>query len=145
MEKIHSKAKGNIGELIVAAFLSTQGYAIFKEFGDLSKIDLIAEKKRRCLRIQVKAIASKDDILYVDSRKSGPNYSFRYEEGMLGIFAVYVPDKQIILFIALKDLLKNKTTTSFRFEKPKNNQKNYHLVNDYLSLDDAITRQFSEE
>lgn len=38
---LHSKAKGALGEIAVAKDLLAQGYQVFVELGDNSKVDLI--------------------------------------------------------------------------------------------------------
>lgn len=56
MRPMHNKRKGNIGELAVALELANHEYSVFTEQGDISKIDLVAEKDGVLIRIQCKAI-----------------------------------------------------------------------------------------
>lgn len=41
---MHAKIKGNIGQFATCLVLSTMGFSVFTEEGDISKIDIIAEK-----------------------------------------------------------------------------------------------------
>lgn len=120
---LHSKTKGMIGEFAVAKELSSQNFSVFKELGDLSKIDLIAEKNSKITKIQVKAITEKDGKIVVDSRKSGPNYSFKYNDEMVDVFAIYILNHDEIFFVSSKELCEAKSSLVFRWTEPKNNQK----------------------
>lgn len=136
---LHTKQKGSIGELAIAKYLMTKGYSVFTELGDLSRTDLIALINGSCIKIQVKALMSKNGMVVLSSRKSGPNYSFSYEEKDIDIFAVYVLDKDMIFFISSKELLTNKTCMSFRIDLPKNNQQeNIRFLSDYTCFEKAL-------
>jgi hypothetical protein len=129
---LHSKAKGTIGEVKVAADLLSRGFHVFTEIGDLSKIDLIAERDRKLYRFQVKAYHSKDGVVVLSSKKSGPNYSFHYESDQIDIFAVYVLDKDIIFYVSSKEVCEYSSSMNIRLEPPKNGQKkNINLAENY--------------
>jgi hypothetical protein len=129
---MHSKNKGAIGEAKITTFFLEKGYNVFKEFGDLSRIDLIIEKQGKLKTIQVKTITSKRNVVELYSKKDGPNYSYSYEPEDVDIFAVYILDKDLIFFVASKELCSFKACMNFRLEKPKNNQtKKIRYVKDY--------------
>lgn len=129
---MHSKKKGTIGEAKITAFFLEKEYNVFKEFGDLSRIDLIVEKQGKLKTIQVKTITSKNNVVYLSNKKDGPNYSYSYEPENVDIFAVYIFDKDLIFFVSSKELCAFKKSMSFRLEKPKNNQtKKIRYVKDY--------------
>lgn len=86
---MHSKRKGNIGQLATSYFLSQFGFSVFLEAGDISKIDLIAEKDGKLITFQCKAITPKKGILSLSLRKCGPNYTVKYSEDQFDFFAVY--------------------------------------------------------
>ncbi len=86
---MHSKRKGNIGSFGVGLELAKLGYSIFTEEGDISKIDMIAEKDGTILKIQCKAITPKDDCLVLELQKAGPNYRFKYQTGLFDYFAIW--------------------------------------------------------
>lgn len=116
---MHSKEKGNLGELKVASDLVGRGYPVFRELGDNSKVDLIALVDDKCIKVQVKAINSKNGTVSTDTRKSGPNYRFRYTEKQVDIFAIYVPNRDVIFYITSKEFLIAKGKSTFRIDPAK--------------------------
>ncbi|TXH17910.1 MAG: hypothetical protein E6R03_03120 [Hyphomicrobiaceae bacterium] len=103
---MHSKQKGNIGELAVSKDLSLMGYPVFKEIGDLSKVDLLTIVQNQALKIQVKFIAAKrNKRLCVSFRKAGPNYRFSYQAGMVDLFAIYCPDNDQVYYLPFEYLV----------------------------------------
>lgn len=133
---MHSKEKGNIGEMAIAKDLMVKGYHVFTELGDISKIDLIAEKQGKLLRVQVKCLAAKDSKVKVDRRKSGPNYKYQYTEEDFDWLAVYVYNKDIILYIPVKELSSVNHQITVRIDSSKNNQtKGVRVAEEYLELE----------
>lgn len=137
MEHLHAKQKGTLGELAIAQDLISNGYAVFTELGDLSKVDLIALVPIP-VKIQVKSLKSTNGAIELSSRKSGPNYRFRYTEQDVDIFAVYVYDRNIIAYIACKELLENSRMMTLRIDKPKNNQHKARRIDDYRDFQRAL-------
>tara|TARA_Y100000310_G_scaffold24970_1_gene23934 strand:- start:685 stop:1161 length:477 start_codon:yes stop_codon:yes gene_type:complete len=137
--KLHKKSQGSIGELKVATDLIAKGFSVFTELGDNSKVDLIAidNDTYRAFKIQVKARTSKKDAVKVETKKSGPNYQFAYEEKHSDVYAVYVQDRDSILYISAKEFLKRKTMMTIRFTVPKKS-KNFNFHEDYLSIKAAL-------
>jgi hypothetical protein len=138
--KLHSKTKGTIGHLAIAQALATQNYAVFTELGDLSRIDLLAIKDNKITRIQVKACTVRSvGNIEIRAIKSGPNYKFRYTEKDVDVFAVYVLERNLVLFINAKWFLETHTTLMIRIDPAKNNQlqkiQNYEK---FLNLDNAL-------
>lgn len=119
---IHSKLKGNIAESAVALALMSCGCKVFKELGDLSKIDLIAEFENKIYTIQVKGLTPKNGVLHVSLKKSGPNYRFSYKIGDCDLFGICNLTTKEVALIPLKTLLINKTGMNLRISKTKNNQ-----------------------
>jgi hypothetical protein len=133
---MHTKALGNIGEAAVAKWLLERGYKVFTELGDLSKIDLIAEKKGKLLKIQVKAIKSRKGIVKLYRRKNGPNYQFVYAEQDVDWFAVYVYNKNLILWVPSSELCTYMSAMNIRLEPPRNGTKTgFHMYTDYVLED----------
>lgn len=121
---LHKKQLGNLGELKVAFDLTRQGYSVFKEFGDNCKSDLLVMDEAYVpLKVQVKALTSKDGKITIKSSKSGPNYYFDYEYKHADIFAVYVLDRDLLLYISNTKLLSQGALT-VRIDEPKNKQHN---------------------
>lgn len=102
---MHRKEKGNLGELKVAADLVSKGYPVFTELGDNSKVDLIALVANQCIKIQVKAYESSKGSVKLSSHKAGPNYRFQYTLEQLDLFAVYVIDYDVILYVNADELI----------------------------------------
>lgn len=86
---MHSKRKGNIGQFGLGLELTKLGYSVFTEEGDISKIDIIAEKDGKLIRIQSKGITPKNDCLILELQKCGPNYRFKYETGYFDYFGIW--------------------------------------------------------
>lgn len=131
---MHSKKKGNIGQLAAGFHLSRLGYSVFTEQGDISKIDLIAEKDGKILRFQCKAITPKNDTLGVPLRKCGPNYRIKYTPDMFDYFTVYdLVDKN--LYVLPSSILNDcDNTYTLRKNPPKNKQKaGVNLAENYLA------------
>lgn len=138
MLQLHSKAKGAVGEMKVAAELISRGFHVFTELGDLSRIDLIAERDKKLIKIQVKAYNSKNGVINLYSKKSGPNYSFNYENDEVDIFAVYVLDRDTIFYVPSNELCEYSSSMNIRLEPAKNGQKKgVKLVEDY-TLDKVL-------
>lgn len=119
---MHSKKKGNIGQFGVGLALSKMGYSIFTEEGDISKIDLIAEKNNFLLKIQCKAITPTNGTLRVHLKKSGPNYKFAYKPSMFDYFGIYDLEDGKVYLISSKILEDHSNCLTLRKVKSKNNQ-----------------------
>ena len=90
---LHQKQLGNLGELQVAADLVSRGYYVFTELGDICKSDLVVmDETYEPIKVQVKTRHPVSGKVGIKSSKSGPNYSFKYEEKHADIYAVYVPE-----------------------------------------------------
>lgn len=138
---MHAKQKGNLGEMAVAKHLIAEGYAVFYELGDLSKIDLIAVKNDEMTKIQVKSRKlRKDNSVELKAEKAGPNYRYRYTKDDVDIFALYAIDTDQIAFINAEWFLKNfKNAISIRVHIAKNNQiRKIHDINEFLNFEEAL-------
>ncbi len=145
---MHSKQKGNIGFTATVLSLQKEGFNVFSEIGDYSKIDLIAEKNGKLIRVQVKYTdhGKRDSgTFHLTLVKSGPNgYRYTYKPSDLDWFAVYNPILEEVFWISSIDACKNSTGIVFRFEKPKNRQAyNSHNVEDYRI--DRLLRDFTQD
>jgi hypothetical protein len=130
---MHSKRKGNIGQFAVGLELTKLGYSVFTEEGDISKIDILAEKDGKILRIQVKAITPTNDKLILQLKKSGPNYKFYYELGMFDYFGLYDLDDGHVYLVPDSVLANNSTSFNLSKKTSKNNQiSGVHAASDYL-------------
>ena len=130
---MHSKRKGNIGQFAVGLALTKLGYSVFTEEGDISKIDIIAEKDGKLLRIQSKAITPVNNRLILNLKKSGPNYQFHYECGMFDYFGIYDLEDGNVYLVPDSILSENNHAFNLRKTPSKNNQTSgVHMASDYL-------------
>lgn len=134
MSKLHSKQKGNIAEAAVILELNKQGYSVFREIGDLSKVDLIAEKDCKLLTFQVKGVTPKNGVITLSTKKAGPNYRFKYQSYMFNYFAVVNLETLQVAFINSSICDKNKCGMTLKISRPKNNQSVY-VFSDFCVLD----------
>lgn len=143
----HKKMTGACGEIYVAHDLLKQGYCVFKELGDNSHIDLIAIINKKTIRIQVKTtnVHQNPDLskaigsLVVHLQKTGPNgYKYEYAPNEVDVFAIYVENKNTVLYVSARQL-ENKKTFSIRFDVPRNAQNTkINMYNKYLNIIDCI-------
>lgn len=119
---MHSKIKGNIGQFAIAKELSKNGYSIFTEEGDISKIDIIAEKDSKLIRIQCKAITEINGKITVKFSKSGPNYHFTYTSDMFDYFGIYDLTNDKCYFVPSTLIDEKNCSIDLRIRPTKNNQ-----------------------
>lgn len=136
---MHSKQYGNLGEISVAKDLISKGYYVFTELGDICKADLIIlNEDYTPLKIQVKCLSIKNGKISFSSVKSGPNYSYTYETKHADIYAIYVHEKDIILYLSSEQALLQREIT-IRIEPSKNNQNlNVNWYENYLDFEKAL-------
>ena len=132
---MHSKRLGNIGELKVASFLVGLQLSVFKELGDISKVDLVVEYCGNLIGIQVKAIHKEKGRYPVTSKKSGSGYRFKYTEKDCAVFAIYCVDDDKIAWLKSSEITGSRCNLSLRVDDPKNNQtKGVSYLDDYLDV-----------
>lgn len=134
---MHSKLKGNIGEMAVAKDLMLNGYAVFTELGDLSCIDLIAVKDSKIKRIQVKTQWDTSiGVIAVDRRSTGPGYSYEYTSSNVDVIAAYAADRDKIVYVYVNEIeSENKRGFRIRFTPVKNGQKKHiRLAEDFSKI-----------
>jgi len=137
---MHAKQKGNVAASATTLILNQLDYHVFAELGDLSRIDLIAEKDSRLIKIQVKGITPKNGRLELCFTKSGPNYTFCYKPSDFDIFAVCNLNTLEVAWIP-SWIIDSQRTISLRVEKSKNNQlKGVNLFSDYMDFESMIAR-----
>lgn len=123
VQDLHAKKKGSLGEATVAADIIRRGYPVFREFGDLSRVDMLVEiGPGAFVKVQVKCFRSRNGAVVVDRQKSGPGYRFRYRLEDVDLFTVYVYDRDVILYIPASVICGERRKTTFRFDPPRNGQ-----------------------
>ena len=126
---MHSKRKGNIGSFAIGLELAKLGYSVFTEEGDISKIDIIAEKNGSIIKLQCKAITPKDDCLTLELQKCGPNYRFKYETGFFDYFAIWDLENNKAYLIPEKVLQTH--NKAFKIRLISNNNHPCNIASDY--------------
>jgi hypothetical protein len=136
--KLHKKDQGTFGEALVVAQVIQNGGSAFPEFGDNSKIDLIVEDQLGKLhKVQVKTVGREvrtpdSSILYL--YKSGPNYSFSYDESMIDWFAVVDNITQQIAWVKSTEALEHtKRQFLLRHKPPQKVQPKTRMFSDYTN------------
>ena len=129
---MHSKRKGNIGQFGIGLELSKLGYSVFTEEGDISKIDIIAEKDGKLIRIQSKAITPVKDTIELILVKAGPGYKFKYSSNTFDYFGIWDLEDHKAYLIPANILNSHSKSFKLRKQPAKNNQqKNTRLLSDY--------------
>lgn len=139
-EKLHPGLKGTVGELRVAADLSEQGFPVFSELAKMSRVDLIALVGKKLVKIQVKARQSIENSVSVPSKKASGYGVYHYEMDDVDVFAVYVLDRNLILYFPAFEVLERKSSIQVRLWK-KEDKKKWRYGEDYLSFTKAANRQ----
>jgi len=130
---MHSKQKGNIAQSLVVLELQKNGFNVFSEIGDYSKIDIIAEKNGQLTRIQVKYNKVINGACRLHLIKSGPNgYRYTYQKEDCDWFVLYNPQTDDLYWIDSAEACRCINVFTIRTDFPKNNQiQNVKLAKDY--------------
>lgn len=140
MKTHHTKDKGDLGSLKVAADIAEQGYLVLFPASEHQHFDLVAYRDGEFIRVQVKYRALVDGRVEIPLRGGYPSNSGyvrnEIKEDEIDIFAVYCPDTDTCYYVPSHKITANKSKTMYlRLEPPKNNQKRgVHLAEDYLEL-----------
>ena len=131
--------KGTFGQIAVLKDLTAKGYDVFGEVGKSSKVDFIVlNENYKTFKVQVKTCNLYRDkaILYLVKKCLDSKYNSRYTEEQIDIFALYVIEKDLVIYISANEALKDgKNSITFSFDGPKNKQvKNINLVENYLDV-----------
>ena len=136
-----TKALGTRGELIAAADLIEKGYNVFTEIGDNSPIDLIAvnPSNHKIIKFQVKTATVKNGKIVVYGSVMTRSYRRTYNIEDFNYFIVVVPERDIIMYIPIEDILEtgNSTNLVIRIDESKNNQtKGVNFYTKYLEFEE---------
>lgn len=121
---MHTKTQGGLGVSKVLSFLISNSIPCFTEaFCDLSKSDIIAETKMGLKRIQVRSTRSKTNTVELSLRSITPGTRSKpcivSRISQVDIFALYVIDKDIIIFIDSGEIKNKKARISFNINPNK--------------------------
>lgn len=133
---MHKKDIGTMGESIIVTELLKNNCSVFTEFGDNSKVDLIAiDDNYKAHKIQVKAYnreKAKPNVTVLYFTKSGPNYKFKYTKEMIDWFAVIDLETMKIAWVP-SNLCEGKNTISLRHTESRQSR-NVSRFDDYASF-----------
>lgn len=137
---MHRKDLGTIGELTVARHLLEQGYSVFTEQGDNSKVDLIALIDNVPIKIQVKTCFSSNGKVLLYLKKNAKGYDYQYTTDDCDVFALYVKDLDNIGYISSKEALTYNSMVSFRTDdtQTQHNQYSVRKFIDYVDIRKAL-------
>lgn len=128
-----SKEIGTLGELSVIKELIKNGWEVFKDVADCSKIDLIAARNESLVRIQVKTWSSSEQgFVMVERCKITSGKRITYTKKDVDVIATHVLDRNVTLYVPIEEFGSQKAL-SIRFEKSKSNTE-YRKAEDYFVL-----------
>ena len=122
--------KSNIAELSVAAECAKKNWVVLFPFGENTPYDILVDTGNTFLRVQIKYVTTKDDVLNVPLKSTtGVTY-----KDTVDIIAVYCPDNNKVYWVDLNKEKINDINSYIRLRHttPKNNQsKGVRLSEDY--------------
>src|SRR3989338_10767362 len=118
---MHTKLKGDIGELMVATELLRAGWHISFPYGENLKYDILAEKEGVFKRVQVKAVTPRNGVLRVNCRSSNNWSVLHYKPEDFEILAVADLKNHKVYFISSGRVTRN--LINLRISPPKNGQR----------------------
>lgn len=133
---MNSKDKGNIGEAIILAEFAKRNIQVCIPFGDNARYDLVADFNGKLQRIQIKycgqQISETNSIICpcVSSTNHTTNKHLSTYKNDIDYFCFYIAAWDKLLLVPIS-IIGNKKSICFRLDKPKNNQSNVNLVEDF--------------
>ena len=118
---MHTKRKGSIAELAVAAALIKNSWHVLMPYGENTRYDLVAERDGRFVRIQVKYVTPKDGKLKVNCRSSNNWSTLSYTAREIDVIAAYDASSAAIYYVPVASI--RKAEMNLRLAPTKNNQK----------------------
>ena len=133
---MNSKDKGNIGEALALAEFIKRDIQVSIPFGDNCRYDLIADFNGKLQKIQVKYCGQKESengsivCPCASSTNHTTNKHYTTYENDIDYFCFYLVNWNKIILVPIS-VIGDKKSICFRLDKPKNNQGNINLVEDY--------------
>lgn len=133
---MNNKDKGNIGEALALTEFIKYGITVSIPYGDNARYDLIADFNGRLNKIQVKycnqKISENNSINCpcASSTNHTTNKHYTTYENDIDYFVFYLAEWDKLLLVPIEKI-ESKKSIVFRMDKPKNNQSNCNLVEDY--------------
>lgn len=134
-----SSLKGAIGELAISKDLVEKGFSVFKDITNYSRTDLVVDDGKDLIRVQVKTRhCNNSNSVKIPSRRS-PNQgtkSIAYKDNEVDVFALYIPDIPVIIYIPAYLVLSRMSELWVRVNKILRTDSNskYLCVQDFLDF-----------
>lgn len=133
----HTKTKGDIAVSKAIADLIEKGYGVFTPLTEHLPFDLIAYKDGKLYKIQAKYGVARNITTWAS--KQGNHRKF-YKDGDFDYYAVYLPDKNLVVYPALKF-----GGHLIRTEPLEKSSASYYWYEDFLDFtDEAKKRNFKD-
>ncbi|MFA6423761.1 MAG: group I intron-associated PD-(D/E)XK endonuclease [Candidatus Magasanikbacteria bacterium] len=130
---MHTKIKGDIGELLVAADLLEKGWMVSLPISENTRYDLIIEKNGKIKRVQVKAVVPKNGAMIINCRSSNNWNVINYTKKDFEILAAVDIISKNVYYIPVKCI--NRRCINLRLTASKNRQeKNINLAKSFLKI-----------
>lgn len=137
---MHRQDTGQVGELIVATRLLQDGWEVFTPVSQNTRIDVIAIKANRIVKLQVKTTneTSQHDAfpLYLKKTHAESKYDYFYEADDFDYFAVVHLPSNSVVFVSTAEALTCKYEMKFSLKKgnEKRTDNKKRFVEDYITL-----------
>lgn len=129
---MHTKTKGSIAEMAIAARLLQDGWKVLLPIGENNRYDLVAERGGKFVRIQVKYVTPKNGVLDVNCRSSNNWSVLHYSPEEIDAIGVYGSNDGATYFIPVNKI--NRSSFKLRITETKNKQvRGIHGAKNYSS------------
>lgn len=120
---MHTKTKGDIGELRVIAFLLEKGYNVLKPVGDNLPYDIVIERDGIFKRGQCKYRREINGCFEIQNGNHNQlkRQTVTYTEKVVDFYAIYCPNTNMVYYLRVNELKHIKYTFRLRIKKSKMN------------------------
>ncbi len=130
---MHTKLKGDIGQLIAAKEFLRRGWHVAFPYGENMKYDLIIEKEGIMKRVQVKACFPKKGSLRINFRSSNNWSVVQYTKSDFDLVAAVDLESERVYFIPPDKF--SSCMLNIRIDQAKNCQmKNINFAENFLQI-----------
>lgn len=99
------------------------GFDVFQEVGNSARFDLVVSAFGKLQRVQVKSTYTRKGVACLSLRTRSGAKTLRYAESEVDVFALYVIDRDMVVYISAKAACSKSCLLSIRLDPAKNNQK----------------------
>lgn len=130
---------GTIGVFAVMQRLLCAGYKVFLEVTNSDDVDLVTFKSGEFKRVQVKTASNTKKGRVIASRFASGRETKKVLNGNeFDVMAIYVQDRDIVLYVPISMIVLMKTSVTIRIDPPKNGVlKNIRSFEEFLSYEKA--------